>query len=98
MNTRRSIECHLCNEVMEPSHPDQNSNVKLYRVSCRCKQTGAISRASSLDTLEQAQKAVDHFNIRYAGYYDYFLEPVNPNSLSRQQLQTLQESGQLSLD
>jgi hypothetical protein len=83
--------------MQETAFDQAAQTVPLYRVCYRCKETGAIGKASDVDCFEDAQKRVYEFNIRYADTFEYFAEPVNPKSLPQNQLIKLFSEGKLPL-
>lgn len=69
----------------------------MYRVCYRCKATGAIGKANGVDILEDAQKRLHDFNIRYADDFEYYVEPVNSNGVEREQLLRLAKEGKIPM-
>ncbi len=70
----------------------------IYRIAYKVNENGAVIRTAGLHTLADAQQLTEQLNTRHREEVEYFVEAVNLNSLSRQELFKLVEAGQLTMD
>jgi hypothetical protein len=74
-----------------------SKQVALYRVVYRSKESGTVVRTEELHNLKAAQQIVKSFNARYGEDFEYFVEEVSLNSLSKQTLLRLVEESKLTM-
>lgn len=69
---------------------------RLYRIAHKRKVDNQVVRIPDIFDLETAEKHARSLNERYSLDYKYFVERVNLNSLSEQELITLVKQGRLT--